>query len=69
MITVPGKNLSILSFADYEKNELFSDIRLRQAVCYALDMDTINKALYGDALISAKSAHPGDHAGRRLGRL
>lgn len=58
VITVPGKNLSILSFADYEKNELFSDIRLRQAVCYALDMDTINKALYGDALVSAKSAIP-----------
>lgn len=58
VITVPGKNLSYLAFADFEKNELFKDIKLRQAVAYALDMDTINKALYGDALISAQSPIP-----------
>lgn len=55
---VPGKNLSILSFADCESNPLFSDVRLRQAVCYALDMDTINAALYGGAMEPALSAIP-----------
>ena len=58
VMNVPGKNLSILSFADFDKNPLFSDIRLRQAVCYALDMDSINAALYGDAMENAKSAIP-----------
>ena len=58
VIDVPGKNLSILSFADCEKNPLFHDVKLRQAVCYALDMDTINKALFGDSMESALSAIP-----------
>ena len=58
IIDVPGKNLSILSFADCEQNPLFSDIRLRQAVCYALDMDSINAALYGDSAQPALSAIP-----------
>ncbi len=58
VMNVPGKNLSILSFADFEKNELFSDKRLREAVCYALDMESINAALYGDAMETAMSAIP-----------
>ena len=58
VIDVPGKNLSILSFADCEQNPLFSDMRLRQAVCYALDMDSINAALYGDSAQPALSAIP-----------
>lgn len=58
MIAYQGNTLSIMSFADYEKNPLFSDIRLRQAVCYALDLDTIVKALYGDSMETATSAIP-----------
>ena len=57
-LTWSGMTLSILSFADFEKNSLFSDIRLRQAVCYALDVESIVKALYGDNMIVAKSAIP-----------
>jgi len=53
-----GMTLSIFSFADYEKNPLFSDIRLRQAVCYALDVDSIVSALYGENMIPAVSAIP-----------
>lgn len=58
IFTVPGNNLSLLSFADFDKNPLFSDIRLRQAVCYALDMDSINKALYGDKMDPGYSVIP-----------
>ena len=58
VIDVPGKNLSIMSFADCESNPLFQDVRLRQAVCYALDMDTINAALFGDSMEPALSAIP-----------
>jgi peptide/nickel transport system substrate-binding protein len=58
VIPTLSTNLSILSFADYEKNTLFSDIRLRQAVCYALDMTSINKALFNDAMENATSAIP-----------
>lgn len=58
VIPTNSTNLSILSFADYDQNPLFSDIRLRQAVCYALDMESINKALFGDAMENAVSAIP-----------
>ena len=58
VMTTNANNLSILSFADFDKNPLFSDIRLRQAVCYALDMPAINKALFGEAMQNATSAIP-----------
>ncbi|MDR0396454.1 MAG: ABC transporter substrate-binding protein [Oscillospiraceae bacterium] len=58
VITTPSQNLSILSFADYEKNPLFSDKRVRQAVREALDLESINKALYGDAMVTAISPIP-----------
>ncbi|MDR2657399.1 MAG: ABC transporter substrate-binding protein, partial [Oscillospiraceae bacterium] len=49
---------SILSFADYEKNPLFKDKLVRQAVREALDLDAINKALYGDAMVTSISPIP-----------
>jgi len=58
MMSYQGNTLSIMSFADYEKNPLFSDIRLRQAIGYALDFDTIVSALYGDSMETATSAIP-----------
>jgi len=58
ILTKASMNLSILSFADYEKNPLFSDIRLRQAVRSALDLEAINTALYGDAMETAVSCIP-----------
>lgn len=54
----PGKNIGYLAFADYEKNDLFKDERLRQAVAYALDIDSINQGLYGDNMTTAKSIIP-----------
>ena len=66
VITTPSQNLSILSFADYAKNPLFQDKRLRQAVREALDLEGINKALYGDAMVTAVSPiPPGMQSGMR----
>ena len=56
--SLPGKNIGYLAFADYAANDLFKDDRLRQAVAYALDIDTINKGLYGDDMVTAKSIIP-----------
>ncbi|MGI6691211.1 MAG: ABC transporter substrate-binding protein [Clostridiales bacterium] len=58
VIATPGTNIGYLAFADYEKNELFSDIRLRQAIAHALDMDAINAGLYGEDMVTAKSILP-----------
>jgi peptide/nickel transport system substrate-binding protein len=58
VINAPGTNLSILSFADYDKNPLFSDFRLRKAVALALDLPSINQALYSGAMENPKSAIP-----------
>ena len=57
VVNQPSNNLSYLSFVDIP-NTIFNDIRLRQAVCYALDMDSINAALYGDGMDPAMSAIP-----------
>ena len=58
VVTVPSMNLSILSFANYNDNPIFKDIRVRQAVRYALDLEAINTALYGDAMDTAVSCIP-----------
>ena len=58
MMSYQGNSLSIMSFADFDQNPLFSDIRLRQAIGYALDFDTIVDALYGESMDPAVSAIP-----------
>jgi len=58
LIRNPGRNISYLAFADYETNALFSDIRLRQAVAYALDIDAINYGLFGENMITPGSMIP-----------
>jgi peptide/nickel transport system substrate-binding protein len=66
VVNTPGTNLSILSFVDYAKSPLFADLKVRQAVRYALDLSAINKALYGEAMEDAVSAIPTDmQSGRR----
>lgn len=54
----PNLGYAFLSFADYENNDIFKDIRVRQAIWHALDRDTIVKALYNDRLEPANSMIP-----------
>lgn len=72
LIRNPGKNIGYLAFADYATNDLFKDERLRKAVAYALDIETIDKGLYGDNMVVPKSVIPpimqgGDHEFTTIG--
>ena len=61
-----GLGLNYIAFSDYETNRFFSDIRVRQAVLHALDMNSLVKGVFGESATFLKSfINPAHEAGRR----
>lgn len=55
LVCIAGKGVTQSSFQFNAQQERFSDIRIRQAMNYALDMPSIVKAVYGDYAEAASS--------------